>query len=97
MSTVKASTKEEKAKVFEMVLSSPGMAEHCKLGFKMSRLNVLVLARLIETGILEAKSRFDDDLFDSLPSESTTEFKLFHEEILRKSGLADFYQKLKSI
>ena len=97
MSTVKTSTKEEKAKVFEMVLSSPGMAENCKLGFKMSRQNVLVLARLIENGILEAKNGFEDDVLGVLPAESTAEFKVILEEILKKAGIADFYQKLKSL
>lgn len=97
MSIVKTSTKEEKAKVFEMVLSSPGMAENCKLSFKLSRQNVLVLARLIETGILDAKSGTEDDVFGALPAESSVEFKVIHEEILKKAGLADFYQKLKSL
>lgn len=42
--------KKEKSKVFEMILCSPGMAEHCKISLKITRQNVLVLSRLIEAG-----------------------------------------------
>ena len=95
MSTAGPSGKKEKSKVFEMVLSSPGMAENCKISFKMSRQNVLVLGRLIESGILDSKSSFEDEILGALPEESAAEFKIIHEEILKKAGLTDFYEKLK--
>ncbi len=97
MTTSGTSGKKEKSKVFEMILCSPGMAEHCKINFKVTRQNVLVLARLIEAGILDSKSTFDDELLGGLPVDATTEFKAIHEEILRKAGLSDFYEKLKSL
>ncbi len=97
MSNVKTSTKEEKSKVFEMVLSSPGMTENCKIVLQMSRQNVLLLSRLIEAGILSGKGNFDDEILAALPEASTGEFKSIHEEILKKSGLTDFYEKLKSL
>ncbi len=97
MSSVGGAGKKEKSKVFEMILCSPGMAESCKVNFKITRQNVLVLGRLIEAGILDSKSLFEDDILGSLPQESITEFKAIHEEILRKAGLADFYEKLKSL
>ena len=96
MSIVGTSGKKEKSKVFEMILCSPGMAESCKMSFKITRQNVLVLSRLIEAGILNSKNLFEDDILNSLPEESIAEFKLVHEEILKKAGLADFYEKLKS-
>lgn len=89
--------KKEKSKLFEMVLSSPGMAESCKIGFKISRQNVLVLARLIESGILENKTVSEDDILGALPESSVAEFKAIHEEVLKKSGLTEFYEKLKSL
>jgi hypothetical protein len=88
--------KKEKSKVFEMVLSSPGMTESCKISLKISRQNVLVLAKLIESGILEAKPNFEDELFSSIPENSVEEFKIIHEEMLKKSGLTEFYEKLKT-
>jgi hypothetical protein len=97
MTNVKASTKEEKSKVFEMILCSPGMSENCKIVLQMSRQNVLLLTRLIECGILTSKASFEDEILSSLPETSAGEFKMLHEEILRKSGLTDFYEKLKSL
>ena len=97
MSTVSGAGKKEKSKVFEMILCSPGMAESCKIGFKITRQNVLILGRLIEAGILNSKNPFEDDILGSLPEESVGEFKVIHEEILKKAGLGDFYEKLKTL
>lgn len=93
MSTVK----KEKSKVFEMVLSSPGMTEQCKISFKISRQKVLVLAKVIESGILESKSVSEDEILGSLAENSVSDFKMIHEEILKKSGLTEFYEKLKTL
>lgn len=86
-----------KSKVFETILSSPGMSENCKIIMQISRHNVLLLGRLIEAGILSGKGNFEDEILSALPEESVAEFKIIHEEILRKSGLTDFYEKLKSL
>lgn len=92
-----ANQKKEKSSIVSMVLSSPGMSENCKIVLQLSRQNVLLLSRLIEAGILTAKGNFDDDILSALPEESTGEFKIIHEEILKKSGLTDFYEKLKTL
>ena len=97
MSNAGPSSKKEKSKVFEMVLSSPGMSENCKIVLQISRQNVLLLSRLIEAGILNPKGNLEDEILSSLPEESAGEFKIIHEEILKKSGLTDFYEKLKSL
>lgn len=97
MSTAGPAGKKEKSKVFEMVLSSPGMVENCKISLKMTRQNVLVLSRLIESGILNSNSTFEDEILGALPEGSAAEFKVIHEEILKKAGLTDFYEKLKGI
>ena len=97
MSNVVASSKREKSKVFDMVLSSPGMSENCKIVLNMSRQNVLLLGRLIEAGILSTNGNSDDEILSALPEESVGQFKVIHEEILKKSGLTDFYEKLKSL
>jgi hypothetical protein len=97
MSNGGPSSKKEKSKVFEMVLSSPGMSENCKIVLQMSRQNVLLLSRLIEAGILNSKGSFDDEILNALPEESAGQFRIIHEEILKKSSLTDFYEKLKSL
>lgn len=97
MSTLSQAGKKEKSKVFEMVLSSPGMLESCKINLKMTRQNVLLLSRLIESGILNSTNVFEDEILGALPEDSAAEFKVIHEEILKKAGLTDFYEKLKSL
>ena len=73
------------------------MAENCKISLKMTRQNALLLSRLIEATLLDVKASFDDDFLSALPEGSVNDFKSIHEEILRKAGLSDFYDKLKSI
>ena len=85
----------EKSKIFETVLSSPGMNEKCKINLMMSRQNILLLSRLIEAGLLTDKNPFDDEIIAALPKDSLEEFKSIHEEILRKGELTEFYDRLK--
>ena len=73
------------------------MEENCKIILKMTRQNALLLSRLIEATLLDVKASFDDDFLSALPEGSVNDFKSIHEEILRKAGLSDFYDKLKSI
>ena len=87
----------EKSKIFETVLSSPGMNEKCKIVLMLSRQNILLLSRLIESGLLTDEQAFDDEILEALPNESFEEFKTIHEEILKKANLLEFYEKLKSI
>lgn len=96
MSNVGTANK-EKSKVFQTILSSPGMNEKCKINLTLSRQNILLLTRLIEAGLLSDKNSFDDEIIAALPEGSLAEFKTIHEEILRKSELTDFYQCLKSL
>ena len=56
-----------------------------------------MLSRLIEAGFLSEKNSFDDEVLQALPEESTAEFKSIHEEILKKSGQTDFYERLKQL
>ena len=97
MSVERATVKKEKSKLFEMILVSPGMSETCKVSLKMSRQNILLLSRLIEAGILIENEKFDDEILAALPEDSSTEFKAIHEDLLKKAGLTDFYEKLKSL
>lgn len=87
----------EKSKIFETVLSSPGMNEKCKIVLMLSRQNILLLSRLIEAGLLTNEQPFDDEIVAALPKESLEEFKTIHEEILRKSDLTDFYERVKRL
>ncbi len=87
----------EKTKIFETILSSPGMSDKCKVVLQLSRQNVLLLSRLIEAGLLTKEQSFDDEIIKALPKESLDEFKTIHEEILKNAGLTEFYEKLRSL
>ena len=90
-----AGANKEKSKIFETVLSSPGMNEKCKINLMISRQNILLLSRLIEAGLLTDKDNFEDEIISALPVQSVEEFKGIHEEILMKGNLTEFYQRLK--
>ena len=83
-------------KIYEAVLSGPGMTEKCKLVFHLSRLNIILLTRLIESG-LQNRSDNPEDIINLLPKESIEELQAVVDEILRRGNLTDFYQKFKSL
>ena len=95
MSNVAPMGSKEKSRVFETVLTSPGMNEKCKIGLTISRQNILVLSRLIEAGLISDTNAFKDEVISALSKESLDEFKVIHEDILKKADLTDFYQRLK--
>ena len=97
MSNVTTTVNKEKSKIFETILSSPGMTEKCKIVLTISRQNILVLGRLIEAGLITDNNTFKDEITAALSMESLDEFKTIHEEILRKGELTDFYQRLKML
>lgn len=90
-------TTNDVAKVFDTVLSIPGMNEVVKIDLKISRKNVLLLNHVIERG-LSAK---DDDkssiLLTSVPLENLEELKQFGDECLQKAGLIELSKKLNTL
>ncbi|MDQ8013377.1 MAG: hypothetical protein REI96_13080 [Flavobacterium nitrogenifigens] len=85
-------TKNDVAKVFDTVLSIPGMNETVKIDLKISRKNVLLLSHLIDMG-LEAKKE-ESMLLESVSADSQKELKTFSEECLIKAGLVELNIKL---
>lgn len=80
------------AKVFDTILSTPGMNEMVKIDLKISRKNVLLLNHVIERGLtLENDAT---GLLGSLSVEVMTELKKLSEECLQKAGLVELNQKL---
>ncbi|QSW89592.1 hypothetical protein J0383_01955 [Flavobacterium endoglycinae] len=88
-------TENDVAKVFDTILSIPGMNEPVKIDLKISRKNVLLLNNVIERG-----SSLDGELKSSaflsiIPAENLQELKLLGEEFLQKANLNELYEKLK--
>jgi hypothetical protein len=97
MSSVANEKKEERARIFETVLSSPGMSEACKIVLNPTRQTIVVLCRLLEKGMDKNGDGKGDEILSFLPAESLSELQVISDELLKKSGLADFYQRLKML
>ena len=88
-------TKSDVAKVFDTVLSIPGMSETVKIDLKISRKNVLLLSYFIEQGLLLEKD--DSNLMGIVSEESLTDLKNISEECLQKASLVELNQKLQTL
>ncbi|MDI6033312.1 hypothetical protein QLS91_09520 [Flavobacterium sp. LB2P84] len=90
-------TTNDVAKVFDTILSTPGMNEMVKIDLKISRKNVLLLNHVIERGL---SSKEDDEslsLLGSIPEESLQELKVVADECLQKAGLIELSEKLNTL
>lgn len=88
-------TKNDVAKVFDTVLSIPGMSEMVKIDLKISRKNVLLLSCLIEQGLLLEKD--PANLTGNISEEGFSELKSIAKDCLEKAGLVELNQKLAAI
>ncbi|MFC5683611.1 hypothetical protein ACYE2N_00580 [Flavobacterium sp. MAHUQ-51] len=90
-------TTNDVVKVYDTIMSIPGMNEVVKIDLRISRKNVLLLNQVIERGL----SIKNDDEFvafmENIPEENQKELKAIAEESLQKAGLIDLNQKLKDL
>ncbi|MDJ1484216.1 hypothetical protein QNI16_27200 [Cytophagaceae bacterium YF14B1] len=80
------------AKVYDTILSIPGMNETVKIDLRISRKNVLLLHSVIERG-LDAKNE-ESSLLESVPEETLTELRALGKDCLQKAGLIELSEKL---
>jgi hypothetical protein len=88
-------TKNDVSKVYDTVLSIPGMSEPVKIDLKISRKNVLLLSHLIQQGIQQEKD--PSSLLGSISDEVLSELQNVSLECLQKAGLIELNQKLMSL
>lgn len=90
-------TKTEMARIYETMLSIPGMNETVKIPLSISRKNILLLCKVIERGLNVKET---DEKALSLPEimtkEVLQELQLLPAELLEKAGLTDLHKKLQS-
>lgn len=84
------------AKVFDTVLSIPGMNDNVKIQMSISRKNVLLLSKVIERGLNVKDSAEESNILDVAPKEMLQELTALSEEILKKAGLIEMNEKLKT-
>lgn len=84
-------TANDEAKIYETLLSVPGMNENVKIDLRISRKIILLLAQVIERG-LEAREGV------ALPlQKGSEELKTLAADCLEKGGLTELSQKLKAL
>jgi len=91
------SVKTDVAKIYETVLSIPGMNENVKIAFSIPRKNVLLLSKIIERG-LSAEDP-DNKIFsvlDMVPKQTLQELQALPADLLEKAGLTEMNQKLQA-
>lgn len=90
-------TTNDVAKVYDTILSIPGMNEVVKIDLRISRKNVLLLNQVIERGLSAKGDDTSPILLGNVPEESLLELKNLSEECLQKAGLIELSEKLKAL
>jgi hypothetical protein len=81
--------------VYETLLCSPGMNEAVKIDLKISRKTILLLSSLIENGVGDKDAV--PGLLGLIPAEDREELKSFGDECLKKAGLKELSEKIKTL
>lgn len=90
--------KHDVAKIYETLLSIPGMNEEVKVPLKISRKNLLLLTKVIERG-LNGKESDDKSIsvLDIVAAETLQQLGEISGQLLHKAGLAEMNEKLKEL
>ena len=88
--------KADLAKVYDTVLSIPGMNEAVKVELRIPRKNVLLLSKVIERGLSKESEDNGAGVLDIVSSETLSELSSLAGDLLQKAGLTDMNEKLKS-
>jgi hypothetical protein len=83
------------AKVFETVLSIPGMNDNVKIQLSIPRKNVLLLSKVIERGLTVKDNSETNNILDIAPQETVQGLNAISDELLKKAGLIEMNEKLK--
>ena len=85
------------AKVYDTILSIPGMNDEIKVNLRTSRKNLLLLNKVIERGINGKESEDKSiSVLETIPKETLQEIGEIAAQLLNKAGLSEMNEKLKS-
>ena len=90
-------TTNDVAKVYDTILSIPGMNETVKIDLKMSRKNVLLLNSVIERGLTAKDDDKSSNLLNNVPEESLKELRALASDCLQRAGLIELSEKLNML
>ena len=86
-----------RVKIFETVFSAPGMKETCKITLNQSRRTILFLSHLIEQEMVKKQEGETGEIASYLSKETMDELGEIFSELLKKSDLSEFYERLKQL
>jgi hypothetical protein len=86
----------EKVKLYEALLCGPGMIDTVKISFQMSRRDVLLFTKIIEAG-LGVEDSSGEKIVSLIGTESREAYQALVEDMLKKSGLNDFNEKIETV
>ncbi|HEV7330451.1 MAG TPA: hypothetical protein VGN63_05370 [Flavisolibacter sp.] len=89
-------SKTDLTKVYETLLSIPGMNEVVKIDLKLPRKQVLLLSKVIERGLTENGDEKEPSILQLATPEVRTELGKVVDDLLQKGGLTEMNEKLKS-
>ena len=81
-------TTSDVAKVYDTILSIPGMSETVKIDMRISRKNVLLLHSVLKRGLMAKDDDKSSALLESIPKEALEELRNC-DEYLIKAGLTE--------
>ena len=85
------------AKVYDTILSIPGMNDEIEVNLRISRKNLLLLNKVIERGINGKESEDKSiSVLETIPKETLQEIGEIAAQLLNKAGLSEMNEKLKS-
>ena len=90
-------TTNDVAKVYDTILSIPGMNETVKIDMKISRKNVLLLNSVIKRGLSAKDDDKSSNLLESIPQDILQELETIADDYLTKAGLTELSVKLKAL
>lgn len=90
-------TTNDVARVYDTILSIPGMNEIVKIDMRISRKNVLLLNGVIKRGLAAKDDDKSSNLLANVPAESLAELNNFADDCLTKAGLTELSEKLNSL
>ena len=90
-------TTNDVAKVYDTILSIPGMNEAVKIDMRISRKNVLLLNSVIKRGLNSKDDDKSSNLLESIPPETLKELDAIAEDCLTKAGLTELSAKLRAL
>jgi len=88
-------TTNEVARLYDTLMSIPGMNEMVKVDMKISRKNILLLHRALLRGLSDKQDDKVQNLLENISGDSLAELKSIADEYLSKAGLSDLNEKLK--